>query len=105
MLKKQVQTTNGILTLIPSPESIFCVSVVADSLGSSTLCPTDEAISCTGIHTLSQANVDSVHIINTATATASPRFGSTSEESNTISAGDDDTVSWLLYPAISVGER
>ncbi|CAM9245227.1 unnamed protein product [Ectocarpus sp. 13 AM-2016] len=70
---------------------------------SRTLCPTDEAISCTGTHTLTQANVDSVHIINTATATASPLFANTSDESNTISAGDGDTVSWLLYPAISVG--
>lgn len=69
-------------------------------------CPSDHSISCTGSHTLTQANVDGVQIINTAKATASPPIGGESDYSgNTVSAEDSDTVSWLLHPGISVGEH
>lgn len=65
-------------------------------------CPATEAISCAGDHTLTQANVDSISISNTAVVTASPP-AATSE--SIVSAEDTHIVSWALYPALSVGEN
>lgn len=74
----------------------------------SIFCPTDEVLSCTGNHTLTQANVDAVRIINTVTASASAPVAVVDirvSASNTIFAEDRDIVSWVLFPDMSLGER
>ncbi len=87
---------------MPAVSSLFGAHVVVPGK----FCPLDETISCTGSHTLTQANVDGDHIINTAKVAASPPLGGESNTAeNTISAEDTDTVSWLLHPGISVGEN
>ncbi|CAM9230892.1 unnamed protein product [Scytosiphon promiscuus] len=73
---------------------------------SSSFCPADERIICTGNYTLTQASVDIGYISNTATATAYPPSAAagniTDYESGIMSVEDGNHVSWLLYPAISV---
>lgn len=65
-------------------------------------CPADKIISCVGVYTLTQANVDEAHVSDTAKVTASAL---SAERSGTIVSEDPDTISWLLFPEILTGEH